>query len=255
MPVHPSRCPMPTSPRRRPASRALPPLPVAIVRRTRRPGPDRHDPPEAISRRPPAHAHLFRAPGPARRTARSSPRPSTAPTSATTATQRRLPGLRRMREARHRRHRDRRRQPWPGRGRPRALMRALTSPAELRGRSTSSTRSTCSARSLQRAAEDDGGAARPRRLHPGHHRHHKVPATIISRTQRPTFAGSPTTNRREADRIVAAEGAEAEPEALALIARLADGGCATPSRCSTRCWPTQATGLPRARARRRGLRR
>ena len=54
---------------------------------------------------------------------------------------------------------------------------------------------------------------------------HKVPATIISRTQRHDF-------RRMTDaiivgkltRICAAEGAEADDEALALIARLADGG-------------------------------
>ncbi|MGQ0609241.1 MAG: DNA polymerase III subunit gamma/tau [Chloroflexota bacterium] len=54
---------------------------------------------------------------------------------------------------------------------------------------------------------------------------HKVPATIISRTQRHDF-------RRMADaiivaklaRIVTAEGAEADDDALALIARLADGG-------------------------------
>jgi DNA polymerase-3 subunit gamma/tau len=54
---------------------------------------------------------------------------------------------------------------------------------------------------------------------------HKVPATIISRTQRFDF------RRLAADaivgkltRIVSAEGAEAEPDALSLIARLADGG-------------------------------
>ncbi len=54
---------------------------------------------------------------------------------------------------------------------------------------------------------------------------HKVPATVISRTQRHDF-------RRMADativgkltRIVASEGAEADEDALALIARLADGG-------------------------------
>ena len=54
---------------------------------------------------------------------------------------------------------------------------------------------------------------------------HKVPATIISRTQRHDF-------RRMADaiivgkltRIIASEGAEADEDALALIARLADGG-------------------------------
>ncbi|PZR65000.1 MAG: DNA polymerase III subunit gamma/tau [Chloroflexi bacterium] len=54
---------------------------------------------------------------------------------------------------------------------------------------------------------------------------HKVPATIISRTQRFDF-------RRLADdliagklaRIVAAEGRDAEPAALALVARLAEGG-------------------------------
>ena len=54
---------------------------------------------------------------------------------------------------------------------------------------------------------------------------HKVPPTIISRTQRHDF-------RRIADgtivgklgRIVAAEGAEADDDALVLVARLADGG-------------------------------
>ncbi len=54
---------------------------------------------------------------------------------------------------------------------------------------------------------------------------HKVPATIISRTQRhdfrrmaePTIVGKLT-------RIVASEGVEADDDALALIARLADGG-------------------------------
>ncbi len=54
---------------------------------------------------------------------------------------------------------------------------------------------------------------------------HKVPATIISRTQRHDF-------RRMADativgklsRIMASEGGEADDDALALIARLADGG-------------------------------
>jgi DNA polymerase-3 subunit gamma/tau len=54
---------------------------------------------------------------------------------------------------------------------------------------------------------------------------HKVPATVISRTQRFDF------RRLRADvivgkltRIVEAEGASAEPEALDLIARLAEGG-------------------------------
>jgi DNA polymerase-3 subunit gamma/tau len=54
---------------------------------------------------------------------------------------------------------------------------------------------------------------------------HKVPATIISRTQRFDFR-----RLREAvitaklERICTAEGADADAEALALIARLADGG-------------------------------
>jgi DNA polymerase-3 subunit gamma/tau len=54
---------------------------------------------------------------------------------------------------------------------------------------------------------------------------HKVPATIISRTQRFDFrpiAADAIVGKLT--RIVAAEGAEAEPEALAMIARLADGG-------------------------------
>jgi DNA polymerase-3 subunit gamma/tau len=54
---------------------------------------------------------------------------------------------------------------------------------------------------------------------------HKVPATIISRTQRFDFRRLGTDAiAGKLSRIVAAEGAEAEPEALALIARLADGG-------------------------------
>ena len=53
----------------------------------------------------------------------------------------------------------------------------------------------------------------------------KVPATIISRTQRFDFRRIPADAIvGKLTRIVAAEGAEAEPEALALIARLADGG-------------------------------
>ncbi len=54
---------------------------------------------------------------------------------------------------------------------------------------------------------------------------HKVPATIISRTQRFDFRRIPADAIvGKLTRIVAAEGAQAEPEALALIARLADGG-------------------------------
>jgi len=54
---------------------------------------------------------------------------------------------------------------------------------------------------------------------------HKVPPTIISRTQRHDFRriGEATIVGKLA-RICAAEGAEADDEALALIARLADGG-------------------------------
>jgi DNA polymerase-3 subunit gamma/tau len=54
---------------------------------------------------------------------------------------------------------------------------------------------------------------------------HKVPATIISRTQRFDFrrlAADAITGKLT--RIASAEGATAEPEALELIARLADGG-------------------------------
>ncbi len=52
-----------------------------------------------------------------------------------------------------------------------------------------------------------------------------MPATIISRTQRFDFRRIPADAIvGKLTRIVAAEGAEAEPEALALIARLADGG-------------------------------
>jgi DNA polymerase-3 subunit gamma/tau len=54
---------------------------------------------------------------------------------------------------------------------------------------------------------------------------HKVPATVISRTQRFDFRPIPADAIvGKLTRIVEAEGAEAEPEALALIARLADGG-------------------------------
>jgi DNA polymerase-3 subunit gamma/tau len=54
---------------------------------------------------------------------------------------------------------------------------------------------------------------------------HKVPATIISRTQRFDFRRLATDAIvGKLTRIVSAEGAEAEPDALALIARLADGG-------------------------------
>ena len=54
---------------------------------------------------------------------------------------------------------------------------------------------------------------------------HKVPATIISRTQRHDFRRmTDATIIGKLTRICAAEGAEADGDALALIARLADGG-------------------------------
>ena len=54
---------------------------------------------------------------------------------------------------------------------------------------------------------------------------HKVPATIISRTQRHDFRRLPeATIVGKLRRIVEAEGVEADDDALALIARLADGG-------------------------------
>ncbi len=54
---------------------------------------------------------------------------------------------------------------------------------------------------------------------------HKVPATIISRTQRHDFRRlADATIVAKLSRIVAAEGAEADDDALALVARLADGG-------------------------------
>jgi DNA polymerase-3 subunit gamma/tau len=54
---------------------------------------------------------------------------------------------------------------------------------------------------------------------------HKVPATIISRTQRFDFRRLSTDAIvGKLARIVSAEGAEAEPDGLELIARLADGG-------------------------------
>jgi DNA polymerase III subunit gamma/tau len=54
---------------------------------------------------------------------------------------------------------------------------------------------------------------------------HKVPPTIISRTQRHDFRRmSDATIVSKLSRIVTAEGATADDDALALIARLADGG-------------------------------
>jgi DNA polymerase-3 subunit gamma/tau len=54
---------------------------------------------------------------------------------------------------------------------------------------------------------------------------HKVPATIISRTQRHDFRRlTEATIVGKLAHICAAEGAEADDEALSLIARLADGG-------------------------------
>src|SRR6266508_2477144 len=54
---------------------------------------------------------------------------------------------------------------------------------------------------------------------------HKVPATVISRTQRFDFRRLHTDAiAGKLARISTAEGAESDPEALALIARLADGG-------------------------------
>ena len=54
---------------------------------------------------------------------------------------------------------------------------------------------------------------------------HKVPATIISRTQRHDFRRLPeATIVGKLRRIIETEGIEADDEALALIARLADGG-------------------------------
>jgi len=54
---------------------------------------------------------------------------------------------------------------------------------------------------------------------------HKVPATVISRTQRFDFRRiSAPLIVEKLTRIVAADGAQADPEALEVIARLADGG-------------------------------
>ena len=54
---------------------------------------------------------------------------------------------------------------------------------------------------------------------------HKVPATVISRTQRFDFRRiSVALIAAKLARIVAAEGAQADPEALELMAQLADGG-------------------------------
>ncbi|RPH36606.1 MAG: DNA polymerase III subunit gamma/tau, partial [Chloroflexi bacterium] len=54
---------------------------------------------------------------------------------------------------------------------------------------------------------------------------HRVPPTIISRTQRHDFRRLPTdVIAAKLTRITSAEGVTADPEALELIARLADGG-------------------------------
>jgi DNA polymerase-3 subunit gamma/tau len=54
---------------------------------------------------------------------------------------------------------------------------------------------------------------------------HRVPPTVISRTQRYDFRRLPADIiATKLTRITAAEGVTADPEALALIARLADGG-------------------------------
>jgi DNA polymerase-3 subunit gamma/tau len=54
---------------------------------------------------------------------------------------------------------------------------------------------------------------------------HKVPATVISRTQRFDFRRIPVPLIvAKLTRIVAADGAQADPEALEVIAQLADGG-------------------------------
>jgi DNA polymerase-3 subunit gamma/tau len=54
---------------------------------------------------------------------------------------------------------------------------------------------------------------------------HKVPATVISRTQRFDFRRIPVPLIvAKLTRIVAADGAQADPEALEVIAKLADGG-------------------------------
>jgi DNA polymerase-3 subunit gamma/tau len=54
---------------------------------------------------------------------------------------------------------------------------------------------------------------------------HKVPTTMISRTQRFDFRRLPVDAIvAKLSRITSAEGADADPQALALLARLADGG-------------------------------
>ena len=78
----------------------------------------------------------------------------------------------RPRGAGHGRHRDRRRQPRAGRGRPGpgdagAHRAGRAAAAGLHHRRGPHAQRAC----VQRAAEDGGGAARPRRLHPGDHRH------------------------------------------------------------------------------------
>ena len=66
----------------------------------------------------------------------------------------------------------------------------------------------------------------------------KIPITILSRCQRFDFAGILTRSiHQRLEQIVAAEGMEAEPEALEILARRRPARCATANRCWSNCWP------------------
>lgn len=73
----------------------------------------------------------------------------------------------------------------------------------------------------------------------------KIPITILSRCQRFDFAGilSNSISQRLAQ-IVEAEGVEAEPEALEVLAGARPARCATPSRSWSNCWRLPRSGSP-----------
>ncbi len=67
----------------------------------------------------------------------------------------------------------------------------------------------------------------------------KIPVTILSRCQRFDFAGIQAGSIVDRlKQIVAAEGIEADQQALVLLSRCAADRCATANRCSSNCWPS-----------------
>ena len=80
---------------------------------------------------------------------------------------------------------------------------------------------------VQRAAQDAGGAAAAREVRVRHDRIRRVPITILSRCQRFDLRRVDAALLvRHLEAIYAKEGIAAEPEALALIARAAEGSVA-----------------------------